>query len=66
MIWCSKTCQDLVIKESSLSLNSTASCGTKKVHEFLRKGQLISKCLFGIFNCPKKQTKKLDFTAMVP
>ena len=26
------------------------------------KGQLISKCLFGIFNSPKKRTKKLDFT----
>ena len=30
------------------------------------KGQLISKCLFGIFNFPKKQTKQLDFTTMVP
>ena len=25
------------------------------------KGQLISKCLFGIFNSPKKRTKKFDF-----
>ena len=24
------------------------------------KGQLISKCLFGIFNSPKKQTKKIQ------
>jgi hypothetical protein len=31
-----------------------------------RKGQLISKCLFGIINSPKKRTKKLDFTTMVP
>ena len=30
------------------------------------KDQLISKCLFGIFNSPKKQTKKFDFTTMVP
>ena len=30
------------------------------------KGQLISKCLFGIFNSPKKQTKKIDFATMVP
>ena len=30
------------------------------------KGQLISKCLFGIFNSRKKQTKKFDFTTMVP
>ena len=30
------------------------------------KGQLISKCLFGIFNSPKKQTKKFNFTTMVP
>ena len=29
------------------------------------KGQLISKCLFGIFNSPKKWTKKIIFTAMV-
>ena len=26
------------------------------------KGQLISKCLFGTFNSPKKRTKKFDFT----
>ena len=25
------------------------------------KGQLISKCFFGIFNSPKKRTKKFDF-----
>ena len=30
------------------------------------KGQLISKCLFGIFNSPKKPTKKFEFTTMVP
>ena len=29
------------------------------------KGQLISKYLFGIFNSPKKRTKKFDFTTMV-
>ena len=28
------------------------------------KGQLISKCFFGIFNSPKKRTKKFDFTSM--
>ena len=28
------------------------------------KGQLISKCLFGIFNSPKKRTKIFDFTTM--
>ena len=32
----------------------------------LLKGQLISKCLFCILNSPKKQTKKFDFTTMVP
>ena len=32
----------------------------------LSKGQLISKCLFGIFNSPKKRTKQIDFTAMAP
>ena len=30
------------------------------------KDQLISKCLFGLFNSPKKLTKKFDFTTMVP
>ena len=30
------------------------------------KGQLISKCLFGTFNSPKKRTKIFDFTTMVP
>ena len=30
------------------------------------KGQLISKCLFGIFNSPKKRTNKFDFTTLVP
>ena len=30
------------------------------------KVQLISKCLFGIFNSPKKWTKKFDSTTMVP
>ena len=29
------------------------------------KGQLISKCIFGIFNSPKKRSKKFDFTTMV-
>ena len=26
----------------------------------IRKGQLISKCLFGIFNSPKKRMKKFE------
>ena len=30
------------------------------------KGQSISKCLFCIFNSHKKQTRKFDFTTMVP
>ena len=30
------------------------------------KGQLISECLFDIFNSPKKRTNKFDFTTMVP
>ena len=34
---------------------------------FLTKGQLISKCLFGIFNSPKtKRRKKFDFITMIP
>ena len=38
----------------------------KEIKISIDKGQLISKCLFGIFNCPKKQTKKFNFTIMVP
>ena len=30
------------------------------------KRQLISKCLLDIFNSPKKGTKKIKFTTMVP
>ena len=30
------------------------------------KGQLISKCIFGIFKSPKKHMIKFDFTTMVP
>ena len=30
------------------------------------QGQLISKGLFGILNSPKKRTKKIDFTTMIP
>ena len=32
---------------------------------FVAKGHLISKCLFGVFNFSKKQTKKFDFTTIV-
>ena len=32
--------------------------------QFRAKGQLISKCRFGIFNSPKKRTIKFDFTTM--
>ena len=32
----------------------------------ITKGQLISKCLFGIFNSPKKRTKKFNFTTTIP
>ena len=30
------------------------------------KGQLISKCIFGVFNSPEKRTKKFNFTTMLP
>ena len=39
--------------------------GLKSKFQIPIKGQLISKCLFGIFNFPKKRTKKFDFTTMV-
>ena len=34
--------------------------------DLLPKGQSISKCFFGMFNSPKKRTKKFDFTTNVP
>ena len=36
------------------------------IADIMHKGQLISKCLFGIFNSPKKRTNKFDFTTMKP
>ena len=41
---------------------------TKKSHLLVEngKGQLILKCLFGIFNTPKNLMKEFDFTTMVP
>ena len=52
----------------STNAHTFAFCTTG--HHFWRgrpaKGQLISKCLFGIFNSPKKQTKNLNFTTVVP
>ena len=35
--------------------------GIRLNHLSAAKGQLISKCLFGIFNSPKKRTKKFEF-----
>jgi hypothetical protein len=31
----------------------------------MSKGQLITKCLFGVLNSSKKQTKKFDLTTMI-
>ena len=38
----------------------------KKTKITCTKAQVISKCLIAIFNSPKKRTKKIDFTIMVP
>ena len=42
------------------------NCGIKFLEKYLHshKVQLISKCLFGIVNSPKKEQKKIDFTTM--
>ena len=37
-----------------------------KLSIYPAKGQLISKCVCGFFNSPKKRTKIFDFTTMVP
>ena len=37
---------------------------SKKIFVIDVKGQLISKCLLGNFNSPKKRMKKFDFTTM--
>ena len=36
------------------------------MHIEIAKGQLISKCLFGIFNSPKKWTKKFNLSTILP
>ena len=36
----------------------------KELLKFRAKGQLISECLFGIFNSSKKRTKKFDLTTL--
>ena len=51
---------------SSLVQNKPTSKVESKINQQLYKGQLISKCLFGIFNSSKKQRKKIDFTTMEP
>ena len=48
----------MYIDISSMTTNKIAS----KPRNFLiapSKGQLISKCLFGVFNSPKKRTKTI-------
>ena len=45
--------------------------GAQRIHSSqfvtkLLKGQLISKCLFGILKFPQKWTKKFNFTTMEP
>ena len=52
-------CQWYCISHSWTAQVSPKVC--KKIEKAF-KGQLISKCLFGIFNSPKKQSKKFDFT----
>ena len=37
-----------------------------RVEKMASKGQLFSKGFFGILNSPKKRTKKIDFTSMIP
>ena len=46
--------------------NSWAFFVSENVQKMATKGQLILKCLFGIFNSPKKRAKKFDFATMVP
>ena len=38
----------------------------KPTMNYLLKGQLISEEHFSILNPPKKRTKKIDFTIMIP
>ena len=45
--------------------NSWAFFVSENVQKMATKGQLILKCLVGIFNSPKKRTKKFDFTPTV-
>ena len=52
MVFCFQNCSDLLWEKLFLWSRKTA------------KGQLISKCLCGIFNSSNKQTKKFDLTTM--
>ena len=49
----------IIVHTTYRQIVSNAQISSVLIHT---KGQLISKCLFGIFNCPKKWTKKFDFT----
>ena len=43
----------------SALMSGAQKSGTLELVEYMyAKGQLISKCLFGVFNSPKKGTKK--------
>ena len=75
--WVIDACRKHVCNHEFLTITETClkfilSKKATKIEEIfivdltLYKGQLISKCLFGIFNFPKKRTKKFNFTTMVP
>ena len=66
MVFCFETCSDL--RKIELLVAEGREFGKK--FEISRtiysKSLLISKGLFGILNSPKKRTKKIDFTTMIP
>ena len=63
LTWNSKTVFTLSnISRQELRIHSSSLTFATR----LAKGQLISECLFGIFNSPKKRIKKFIFTIMVP
>ena len=54
-------------KEHLGSQSGTLKSGIDVVPKYVYSrllSQLISKCLFGIFNSPKKRTKEFDINAM--
>ena len=57
MAWLWVKTQTQIPKFWPIGLLQAAAMTLLKKYSFIYKGQLISKCLFGVFKSPKKTTK---------